>query len=141
MAIKIIWKGEVSFEGETETNHKILMDLPEDLGGKNQGPKPIELVLVGLGACTGVDVVNILKKTRENLESLEIVIHSEKGETHPKVYKKIEIDYKLKGKNLKQENVKNAIDLSLDKYCSVKAMLEKTAEISYRYSIIDAQSD
>lgn len=138
MATKVTWKGDMSFEGETETNHKILMDLPEELGGKNQGAKPIELILVGLGACTGVDLVNILKKTRENLESLEIVVQSEKGETHPKVYKKIEIEYKLKGKNLKEENIKKAIELSLGKYCSVKAMLEKTAEISYRYGITDA---
>jgi len=92
---------------------------------------------VGLGACTGVDVVNILKKMRENLQSLEIVIQSEKEETHPKVYKKIDIEYNIKGKNLKEENVKKAIDLSLDKYCSVKAMLDKTAEISYGYEIIN----
>jgi putative redox protein len=135
MATKVIWKGDMSFEGETESNHRILMDLAEKSGGHNQGPRPMELVLVSLAGCTAVDVVGILKKMRQQLEGLEVKVESERADQHPRVYKKIEIEFNLKGRNLKDESVKRAIDLSLDKYCSVKTMLEKTAEISYSYSI------
>ena len=137
MATRVTWKGGMAFEGETETEHKILMDLADGSGGKNQGPRPVELTLVGLGGCAGTDVVGILKKMRENLESREIVIQSERVDAHPRVYKKINIEFHLTGRNLKEENVKRAIELSLDKYCSVKAMLEKTAEISYRHNIVN----
>ncbi|MGB2697530.1 MAG: OsmC family protein [Candidatus Zixiibacteriota bacterium] len=137
MATKVIWKGDMSFEGETESNHRILMDLAEKSGGHDQGPRPMELVLVSLAGCTAVDVVIILKKMREQLDDLEVIVNSEKVDKHPRVYKKIEIEFKLKGKNLNEENVKKAIDLSFDKYCSVKTMLDKTAEISYSYSIVD----
>ena len=138
MATKVIWKGDMTFEAKTETNHKVLMDLAEKSGGANQGPRPMELVLVSLAGCTAVDVVSILKKMREQLEDLEVNVNSERVDQHPRVYKKIEIEFNLSGKNLKDESVKKAIELSLDKYCSVKTMLEKTAEISYRYSIINA---
>jgi putative redox protein len=135
MSTKVIWKGDMSFEGETESNHRILMDLAEKSGGHDQGSRPMELVLVSLAGCTAVDVVIILKKMRERLDDLEVIVNSEKVDKHPRVYKKIDIQFNLKGKNLKDESVKRAIELSLNKYCSVKTMLEKTAEISYSYSI------
>lgn len=135
MATMVTWKGDMTFEGKTETNHRILMDLAEKSGGQDQGPRPMELVLVSLAGCTAVDVVSILKKMRQQLDGLEVNVESERVDQHPRVYKKIEIEFNLKGKNLKEENVKKAIDLSFDKYCSVKTMLEKTAEISYNYSI------
>lgn len=137
MATKVSWKGDMSFEAETESNHKIWMDMAEKSGGHDQGPRPGDLVLVSLAGCTAVDVVIILKKMREQLDDLEVVVNSEKVDKHPRVYKKIEIEFHLKGKNLKEENVEKAIQLSLDKYCSVKTMLEKTAEISYSYDIAD----
>ena len=137
MATKVIWKGDMSFEGKTESNHRIWMDMAEKSGGHDQGPRPGDLVLVSLAGCTAVDVVNILKKMRERLDDLEVIVNSEKVDQHPRVYKKIEIQFNLKGKNLKQDNVEKAIQLSLDKYCSVKTMLEKTAEISHRYNILN----
>jgi len=135
MATKVTWKGDMSFQGETESNHKVWMDMAEKSGGHDKGPRPGDLVLVSLAGCTAVDVVIILKKLREQLDDLEVLVNSEKVDKHPRVYKKIEIEFHLKGKNLKEENVEKAIQLSLDKYCSVKTMLEKTAEISYRYEI------
>lgn len=135
MATKVTWKGDMSFEAETESDHKVWMDMAEKSGGHDKGPRPGELVLVSLAGCTAVDVVIILKKLREQLDDLEVIVNSEKVDKHPRVYKKIEIEFRLKGKNLKEENVEKAIQLSLDKYCSVKTMLEKTAEISYSYDI------
>lgn len=127
----------MSFEAETETNHKVLMDLAEKSGGADKGPRPMELVLVSLAGCTAVDVVSILKKMREQLEALEVNVESERVDQHPRVYKEIEIEFNLRGKNLKEESVKKAIELSLNKYCSVKTMLQKTAEISYAYTIVN----
>lgn len=135
MATEVTWKGDMSFEAETESDHKVWMDMAEKSGGHDKGPRPGELVLVSLAGCTAVDVVIILKKLREQLDDLEVIVNSEKVDKHPRVYKKIEIEFRLKGKNLKEENVEKAIQLSLDKYCSVKTMLEKTAEISYSYDI------
>ena len=137
MITKVVWKDKMSFIGETETKHKILMDLPEEKGGENKGPKPGELVLVALGGCTGVDMVSILEKMRAKLDGLEMVIKSESQKDHPKVLKNIEIEYILKGENLKEADVKKAIELSLNKYCSVGATLAKCAEISYRWKIIN----
>jgi putative redox protein len=135
MSTRVMWKGDMSFEAETESNHKVLLDLAEKSGGHDKAARPGELVLVSLAGCTAVDVVNILKKMREQLDHLEVIVNSEEVDKHPKVYKKIEMEYNFKGKNLKEENVQKAIQLSLDKYCSVKTMLEKTAEITYRYEI------
>jgi len=137
MLTKVVWNKKMGFIGETETKHEILMDLPEEKGGENKGPKPGELVLVALGGCTGVDLVSILKKMRKKLDSLEMVIKSENQKDYPKVLKKIEIEYILKGENIKESDVKKAIELSLSKYCSVGATLAKCAEISYRWKIIN----
>jgi len=125
----------MSFEVEAESGHKILIDMPEASGGEDKGPRPAELVLVSLVGCTAVDVVFILKKMREELSGLEVSLKSEKAEKHPKVLTKIHMEYNFKGKDLKEEKVKRAIELSLGKFCSVKAMLEKTAEITYSFTI------
>ena len=93
MPTKVTWKGNMSFEGETETNHKVLMDLAKKSGGHDQGPRPMELVLVSLAGCTAVDVISILKKMREKLEGLEVIVKSESADQHPRVFNKIEIEY------------------------------------------------
>jgi len=123
------------FEAEAESGHQILLDMSEELGGEDKGPRPGELVLVSLAGCTAVDVVMILKKMREKLSGLEVTLKSEKAEKHPKVLKKIHMEYDFKGKDLKEDKVKRAIELSLDKYCSVKAMLSKTAETTFSFTI------
>lgn len=139
MATKLIWKNKMCFEAEAESGHKILLDLSEKSGGEDKGPRPGELILVSLAGCTAVDVVNILKKMREKLDGLEVIVKSESAEQHPRVLKKIHIEYNLKGGNLKENNVKRAIELSMEKFCWVSVMLKKTAEISYRYTINNAQ--
>lgn len=138
MVTKIIWKNKMCFEAQAESGHKILLDLPEKSGGEDKGPRPGELVLVSLAGCTAVDVVSILKKMREKLDGLEVVVKSESAEQHPKVLKKVQIGYNLKGGNLKEDKVKRAIELSMEKYCSVKAMLERTAEITYSFTITNS---
>jgi len=136
MQAKIKWVGKRGFIGETESGNKIRMDIAMEKGGGNTGPTPMELVLLALGGCTGLDVISILEKKRAKLEEMEIKIEAEKTENHPKVFKNIKIEYLFQGKDLKESDLKTAIELSQEKYCSVSAILKKTAELSYSWKIL-----
>jgi putative redox protein len=136
MQAKIKWVGKRGFIGETESGNKIRMDIAMEKGGGNTGPTPMELVLLALGGCTGLDVISILEKKRAKLEGMEIKIEAEKTENHPKVFKNIKIEYLFQGKDLKESDLKTAIELSQEKYCSVSAILKKTAELSYSWTIL-----
>jgi putative redox protein len=131
------WKGKMVFEARTESGHSVLMDAKPEVGGEDKGPRPMELLMVSLGGCTAMDVVSILKKMRTDLESMTISIDSEQASEHPKIFTKINIDYNFVGRNIKEENVKKAIDLSQEKYCSVTAMLREKAEITCKWNIIN----
>jgi putative redox protein len=132
---KVIWSGKRGFLGQTESGHKVKMDIALEKGGENTGPPPIQLLLVALGGCTGIDVVSILEKKRANLEGMEINLEAEQAENYPKVFRKINIEFIFQGKDLKEADIKNAIELSKNKYCSIGVMLEKTAEINYTWRI------
>ena len=136
MQAKIKWVGKRGFIGETESGNKIRMDIAMEKGGGNTGPTPMELVLLALGGCTGLDVISILEKKRAKLEGMEIKIEAEKTENHPKVFKNKKIEYLFQGKDLKESDLKTAIELSQEKYCSVSAILKKTAELSYSWTIL-----
>ena len=136
METKITWDGKMKFKGVTPSNFTIIMDSIPEHGGDNEGPTPMELILVALGGCTGMDVISILNKMKEKIESFVINISAERAQEHPKIYTKIHIEYVFKGEDLKEENIKKAIDLSQNKYCSVSAMLRGKAEITYSYKIL-----
>jgi putative redox protein len=136
MKAKVVYVKGLQFVGESETGHAIVMDGNREFGGEDTGPRPMELLLLGLGGCTGMDVVSILKKKKQELEGLEIVIEGKKAEEHPKRFTDITIEFRLKGKNLSEEAVKRAVELSMEKYCSVKATLEEKTNVSFKYSII-----
>ncbi len=131
------WKGKMVFEAKTESGHSVLMDAKPEVGGEDKGPRPMELLMVSLGSCTAMDVVSILKKMRTDLESLTVNIDSEQASEHPKIFTKINIQYNFTGRHIKEENVKKAIELSQEKYCSVSAMLKEKAEITYNWNIIN----
>lgn len=135
MWTKIKWLGKRRFEGETESGHRVKMDIAVEKGGENCGPTPMELVLTALGACTGLDVVPILEKKRVKLDGLEIKLEAERADEYPRVFKRIKIEYIFQGENLKEPDLKNAVELSADKYCSVSAMIRKTAELEYSWVI------
>ncbi|HVP36454.1 MAG TPA: OsmC family protein [Terriglobales bacterium] len=135
MLTKIKWLGKRKFEGETESGHKVKMDIAIEKGGENTGPTPMELVLTALGACTGLDVVPILEKKRVKLDGLEIKLEAERADTYPRVFKKIKIEYIFQGNDLKEADLKNAVELSADKYCSVSSMIKKTSELEYSWKI------
>ena len=137
MFTQITWKGKMVFEGKTESGHSVLMDAKPEFGGEERGPRSMELLMVALGGCTGMDVVSILKKMKVDLESMTVNIDSEQAPEHPKIFTKINIEYNFTGKNIKEENVKKAIQLSQEKYCSVTVMLKEKAEITYKWNIIN----
>ena len=129
--------GNMSFIGKSESNHWVIMDTTKKIGGEEASVRPMELILIGLGGCTGVDVISILNKMRVKLDKFEVNIEAEQAEDYPKVFKKIHIEYIFHGKDLKKENLERAIKLSQEKYCSVSAMLRNTAELTYSYKIIE----
>ena len=126
------WKGEQEFLATMPSGQQTLFDAADT---DKKGPSPKEILLGALGGCTGSDVVTILRKKRQDLQSFEISVSAEDAPEPPKVYTKIELVYRLKG-NLDDKAVRDAIELSETKYCSVSAMLKKMARITYRYEIL-----
>jgi len=138
MKAEINWTHDVRFEALTETGHRIIMDGAPDYGGENAGARPMELLLVGMGGCTGFDVVAILKKARAELQSLKIELQAERADTPPAVFTKIHVHFVLTGRGLKESLVRRAIDLSAQKYCSASIMLGQTADITHDFDIVEA---
>ena len=139
MKVAVEWEGEVAFTGLTESGHKIAMDGPSEHGGGNRGPRPTELVLVGLGGCTSFDVVQVLRKGRADVRACTARIEAERAEEDPKVFTRIHVHFVVSGRDLKEATVERAIRLSADKYCSVSIMLAKTADISHSFEIVDVE--
>ena len=130
------WVEGKEFDIATGSGHHVVLDTTEKGGGKNRGAGPMEYVLVGLAGCTGMDVLDILKKKRQHVTGLEIHVAGARADGAPAVYKEIEIVYTVRGKNIAPEAVERAIHLSETKYCSVGAMLGKTAKIRTRFEIV-----
>ena len=126
------WVGEQQFVATSPSGHAVTVDSDR---ASNKAPGPMELVLLALGACTATDVVTILEKKRQKLESLEVICSGERAAQPPTVWVKLEMVYCFRGQ-LDDAAVKHAIQLSEDKYCSVAAMLRKTAALSWRYEIL-----
>lgn len=136
MKVNIRWLDGVSFEGENEAKHSFVMDGPSELGGKNKGMRPMEALLISMGGCTSFDVVTILTKSRQIVESCEAIIEAERVDTIPKVFKLIHIHFVFKGKNLDPNIVERAIKLSAEKYCSASIMLGQSVNITHDYEIL-----
>jgi len=126
------WAGEEKFLAVSPSGHGIALDSDRE---SNTAPGPMDLLLMALGACTATDIVSILKKKRQKLQSLEVICSGERAADPPKVWTKLEVLYRLRGK-LDEQAVKHAIELSESKYCSVSAMLQKTAMLTWRHEII-----
>ena len=133
---KVKWTDGLQFIGESGTGHAVVMDADAEYGGHNTGARPTELVLIGLGGCTGMDVASVLQKKREQVTGVEVNVRGERADAHPKKFTDIRIEFVVSGRNLSEEAVKKAIDLSMEKYCSVKATLEGVAKVSYSYRIV-----
>ena len=138
MKARVKWQGEASFLGESGSGHTVLMDGPPESGGRNRGPRPMEMLLMGTGGCAAFDVVLILKKGRQDISDCEVRIEAERAEREPKVFTRIHFHFTLTGKKLNPQQVERAISLSAEKYCSASIMLAKTAELTHDFEIVEA---
>lgn len=127
----------MQFSGSADSGHSLIMDADASAGGENTGFRPMELLLVGFGGCSGMDVISILRKKRQQVSGLEMNVQGEKSDDYPKIYKKVHIEYVVTGKGVQADAVQRAIELSLQKYCSVGATLAKAGSITHSYRIIE----
>jgi putative redox protein len=139
MKARIKWQDGLSFIAESGSGHKVLMDGPPEVGGQNLGPRPMEMLLMGTGGCTAVDVMLILKKSRQEISDCVVEIEAERALKDPKVFIRIHFHFILRGKKLKPEQIERAINLSAKKYCSASIMLSKTAELTHDFEIIETE--
>lgn len=133
-SIKTVWKENNIFETDVD-GHNVVIDLAEDAGGNNAGPRPKKLLLVAAAGCTGLDVVEILKKMRIDIRGFNVQIESEMTEEHPKQYTSLKVVYEFEGENLPKEKVERACRLSFENYCGVLAMYKKAVSVTYEVKI------
>ena len=134
---KVTLVSGMQFIAGADSGHAVVMDSTPDVGGNNTGARPMELLLMAFGGCSGMDVISILRKKKQNVSRFEINVRGEKAETAPHYYTDLHIEYVITGKDISEEAVKRAIELSLGKYCSVGATLGKAAKITHSYRIIN----
>jgi len=137
MKARVKWLDHMTFVGESDSGHSVVMDGPPEAGGRNLGIRPMEMVLLGLGGCSSFDVISILKKTRQDISDCHVDISAERATSDPKVFTKVHAHFVVSGKNLDEKKVAKAVSLSADKYCSVSIMLASTVEITHDYEIIE----
>lgn len=136
MNVKIQWAGEACFKGTSGSGHQVTMDGPPDHGGKDQGARPMEMMLLGLGGCTSFDVMNILKKSRQDITDCVTDITAERADAIPAVFTRIHIHFTVTGRNLKESQVRRAVELSAEKYCSASIMLSQAGvEVTHDFEI------
>lgn len=137
MKVRVKWIEEAMFLAESGSGHAVVMDGPADHGGRNLGVRPMEMLLMGMGGCSAFDVVMILKKARQRVTDCIAEVTAERAETDPKVFTSIHLHFVISGKGLKDKQVKRAIELSAEKYCSASIMLGKVATLTHDYEILE----
>ena len=137
MEARVQWMGpgQMSFVADADSGHALVMDGAAEIGGRNLGPRPMELLLMGLGGCSGIDVVMILQKSRQDIRGCVVELTAQRAEQDPKVFTGIHLHFVVSGKALDPKRVSHAIGLSAEKYCSASIMLGKTAAITHDYEI------
>jgi putative redox protein len=129
------WSDGLKFVSTTGSNNKLVLDASPEHGGNNQGARPMEAVLSALGSSTGMDLITILKNKKRKVEKLKIKLHAERASSHPHIFKNVTIEYIIWGFDIKDEDVKWALDLSLNKYCSVAGMLKNCCKLNFKWRI------
>jgi len=136
MKARVKWVEQASFMAESGSGHAVVMDGAAEYGGRNLGPRPMEMLLMGMGGCTAFDVVSILKKSRQNAVDCVVELEATRSEEHPKVFTAIHVHFIVKGNELSEKHVARAVELSAEKYCSASIMLGKTAKVTHDYEIL-----
>jgi putative redox protein len=138
MKSTVKWVDGAMFIGESDSGHSVVMDGPPDGGGRNLGVRPMEMLLLGMGGCTAYDVVHILKKARQDIRGCRVELDAARADTPPQVFTGIHVHFVVTGRDLAEAQVKRAVSLSAEKYCSASIMLGKTATITHDYAIEEA---
>ncbi len=125
-----------TFEGVAGSGHRVTMDVAPEVGGRNLGLRPMEMVLLGLGGCTAIDVLHMLRKGRQPITDMRVELDAERADDVPKVFTKIHLHFVLTGAGLDPHKIERAINLSASKYCSASMMLNKTAEMTHDFEIV-----
>ena len=136
MKARVKWVEQATFLGESGSGHAVVMDGPPDSGGRNLGVRPMEMLLLGMGGCTGFDVVYILKRQRQPVADCVVELSAERAETGAKVFTRIHVHFIVSGEGLVEKQVARAVKLSAEKYCSASLMLGKTAEITHDFEVV-----
>lgn len=131
------WKSELAFEGMSQSGFTVDVDTDEDVGGQGAGIRPMELLALGVGGCTAIDVISILKKKRQEVNAFEVRVHTEKADDHPKVWTSLLIEYVVTGKAIDPAAVERAIELSANRYCPAQNMIGQAVEIEHSYQILN----
>ncbi len=132
------WANGDAFEGTSVFGHTVRTDTARRVGGDESGPKPTELLLFGIASCTGVDVVRIMRKARQPLDSLKITVKAEQNEDYPKPFHTVRIHFVAKGKGISEKRLKKAIELSGEKYCVVSQTVARPASVSTSFEIVES---
>lgn len=137
MKAQVTWQGGMKFEAVADSGHPVILDAAPDVGGADEGSRPMELMAMSLAGCTAMDVISILRKKRQDVTAFEVKVNAERATQHPHVFTAIEITYVLRGRGIDPAAVERAIQLSEEKYCPAQAMLRAVAPISLKYEIIE----
>jgi putative redox protein len=136
MKARVKWVENTLMVGEADSGHAVVMDGPEEFGGRNLGIRPMEMILLGLGGCTEFDVVHILRKGRHQVSLCEVELEAERAESDPKVFTRIHIHFKVAGPGLKEGAVARAVELSAEKFCSASIMLGASVDITHGFELV-----
>lgn len=137
MKSKVVWKGNMAFTGTADGTYLVPLDASEQVGGRDMGFRPLQLIAIGLVGCTGMDVISILQKKRQEVTDFQVTADIEQADAHPMVFTKVLITYTVTGKNIDRAAVERAVELSETRYCPAQAMLEKSVEITHKIVIQD----
>lgn len=138
MQTSLKWAGGAAFVGLSSGGHKVVIDGPPEGGGRDLGPRPMEMILLGLGACSSYDVVSILKKARQEVSSVEIDVDGKRADSIPSVFTDIHLHFRVAGRNVSERQVERAVQLSAEKYCSASIMLGKTVNITHSFEVAES---
>jgi putative redox protein len=134
---KVSWVDGALFVAEAGSGHTFTMDGSPDVGGRNLGARPMEVMLIGMGGCTAIDVVSMLKKQRQDIEGVEVSLVGERATEHPMVYTEVKLVYTVRGRKLSKALVERAVSLSDEKYCSATAMFKKSAKVTHEVVLVE----
>jgi putative redox protein len=134
---RISWVDGALFVAEGGSGHTITMDGAPDVGGRNLAARPMEVVLMGMGGCTAIDVVSMLKKQRQDIEGVDVSLVAERADDHPKVFTSVKLVYTVRGRKLNKALIERAVSLSDEKYCSATAMIKKSADVTREIVLVE----